>query len=163
MKQYELGEKIIFFSLKKKKRNGPRRWVAQGRVSSSILVSFGFLFPNVPRIDSFIINLMLDYISKFTSHANAIIKNIANLNACDIHLLLESSYILPQIFTNLDTQGLIQKHANISLLCHWKRNKAKTITIWIDDFIMNLYFLKCSPAIPNINFYDIHCLDTKKC
>ena len=63
------------------------------------------LSAKVPKIDSFMIKLTHDCFSKLTLHTNALIENMASLDASDIRQQIDSGYIFPQIFTYLDTKG----------------------------------------------------------
>ena len=78
----------------------------------------------IPRIDSFILQLTRDYFNQSKNINNKIIKSFCNVNIGDCKIAASSGYITPQMFTYFDKIGIIQDMHNIPYIYHISRHRS---------------------------------------
>ena len=110
---------------------------------------------NIPRIDSFIINITRRYLASAHKLENPIVDNNLAIDAAYANKCLHTGYAPTEAFMEIDRRGLWQNSNNVPILYHAPRhqcNKKIDHSPFIKPADKNNF--KYSPALPPCDFLD---------
>lgn len=110
----------------------------------------------IPRIDTFIIKLIIDYHASLKKIDNNKSLTDIQISNNDAQKYILSGYTPPEIFTFLDNKGYIQDAQGIPSIYHWPRHKKDKKILFDPEWTPtdNPEKFKYSTSIPNIDIRD---------